>query len=179
MPSFPLSSLGWVKPTLIPTGLPIGPTAPARSGSPLLTLSGPGQSAVLLVNTAFGSRAQLPQRLVQRFAIDWIQLEPGNRLAQVDPTRNLSYPQFGREALAVAEATVVHVHVMDGPSPLASNGLPYVIDRFAVTGLAVSATDLDVELRLPLKPVRVLSVSGPALRRDRLPADLQVVRFLP
>jgi hypothetical protein len=316
---------------------------PARGGSPLLSLSGagvganlllpgatgttvlgPGQSAVLFVNASFGTRTELPQRLshrlvvsngggvpnlpprsaeevapavvdrrepivlaaplrgerwvaaascctsyhrravlpvngarhvAQRFAIDWIQLQPGNRLAKGDPSLNGSYPQFGREALAVADATVVHVqdglpegrpgrfapgvtatnadgnsvvldlgggrfalyahfqpgslrvkvgdrvrrgqvlalvgnsgnsdaphlhfHVMDGPSPLASNGLPYVIDRFEVTGQAVSATDLDAELRTPLKPVQVRPVPGPSLRVRQLPADLQVVRFLP
>jgi hypothetical protein len=316
---------------------------PARGGSPLLSLSGagvganlllpgatgttvlgPGQSAVLFVNASFGTRTELPQRLshrlvvsnggglpnlpprsaeevapavvdrsqpivlaaplrgerwvaaascctsyhrravlpvngarhvAQRFAIDWIQLQPGNRLAKGDPSLNGSYPQFGREALAVADATVVHVqdglpegrpgrfapgvtatnadgnsvvldlgggrfalyahfqpgslrvkvgdrvrrgqvlalvgnsgnsdaphlhfHVMDGPSPLASNGLPYVIDRFEVTGQAVSATDLDAELRTPLKPVQVRPVPGPSLRVRQLPADLQVLRFLP
>jgi hypothetical protein len=209
--------------------------------------------------TSYHRRAVLPvngaRHVAQRFAIDWIQLQPGNRLAKGDPSLNGSYPQFGREALAVADATVVHVqdglpegrpgrfapgvtatnadgnsvvldlgggrfalyahfqpgslrvkvgdrvrrgqvlalvgnsgnsdaphlhfHVMDGPSPLASNGLPYVIDRFEVTGQAVSATDLDAELRTPLKPVQVRPVPGPSLRVRQLPADLQVVRFLP
>ena len=195
------------------------------------------------------------RHLAQRFAIDWIQLEPDDRLAKGDPSRNSSYPQFGREVLAVADATVVHVqdglpegtpgrfapgvtaanadgnsvvldlgdgrfalyahlqpgslrvrpgervrrgqvlallgnsgnsdaphlhfHVMDGPSPLASNGLPYAIDRFEVTGQAVSSTDLDAELRTPLQPVRVRSGTGPTGHRNRLPADLQIVRFLP
>ncbi|WP_216904389.1 M23 family metallopeptidase [Synechococcus sp. CCY 9618] len=293
-------------------------------GGAVTTVLGPGQSAVLLVNASFATRAALPERLThrltvssggvvpdlpprsveavapvlvdrrepvvlgpplrgerwvaaasccdsyhrrsvlpvngerhvaQRFAIDWIQLEPGNQLAKGDPTLNSSYPQFGREALAVADAIVVHVqdglpegtpghfapgvtvtnadgnsvvldlgggrfalyahfqpgslrvgvgdrvrrgqvlalvgnsgnsdaahlhfHVMDGLSPLASNGLPYVIDRFEVTGRAVSPTDLDAELHTPLKAVQVLPVPGRSLRRQQLPADLQVVRFLP
>jgi murein DD-endopeptidase MepM/ murein hydrolase activator NlpD len=78
-----------------------------------------------------------------------------------------------------SDAAHLHFHVMDGPSPLASNGLPYVIDRFEVTGQAVSSSDLDAELRNPLRPVRVRPVPGPSLQRNRLPADLQVVRFLP
>lgn len=52
---------------------------------------------------------------------------------------------------------------MDGPSPLTSHGLPNGIDRFEITGPALSAADLDAELRHPL----------------RHPADLPVARFLP
>jgi hypothetical protein len=52
---------------------------------------------------------------------------------------------------------------MEGPSPLASYGLPDGLARFEATGQAVSPTDLDAELRNPLQR----------------PADRQVVRFLP
>jgi murein DD-endopeptidase MepM/ murein hydrolase activator NlpD len=39
-----------------------------------------------------------------------------------------------------ANASHLHFHLMDGPSVLGSNGLPYVIDRFEYAGqVAVSA----------------------------------------
>lgn len=37
----------------------------------------------------------------------------------------------------------LHLHVMDGPSPLASQGLPYLVDRFAVTAQVASTKDFD------------------------------------
>jgi murein DD-endopeptidase MepM/ murein hydrolase activator NlpD len=191
--------------------------------------------------------------LAQRFAIDWLQLDPQNRLATGDPSRNESYPQFGAEAIAAADATVAHVqdgmpegtpgsfpsavtattadgnavvldlgggryalyahlqpgsirvregdrvrrgdvlgrvgntgnsdaphlhfHVMDGPSPLASNGLPYVIDGFELMGRAESSSDLNDELETADKPVKVAPATGQARRTNELPADLVMVRF--
>jgi Peptidase family M23 len=191
--------------------------------------------------------------LAQRFAIDWIQVDAQHRLAEGDPTRNQSYPQYGAEAIAVADGVVVHVvdglpesppgafpsnitlatadgnsvvldlgggrfalyahfqpgsvrvhegehvkrgqvlglvgssgnsdaphlhfHVMDGRSPLASNGLPYVIDRFEVVGQATSADDLDSALKQPLQPIAIAPPHTPAARTNELPADLAVVRF--
>jgi hypothetical protein len=205
---------------------------------------------------SYHRRAALPvngeRHLAQRYAIDWMQLDAQDRMATGDPKRNESFPQFGAEALAVADATVVfardglpegtpgsfpgsvaietadgnsivldlgggryalyahlqpgslrvakgdrvqrgqilglvgntgnsdaphlHFHVMDSPSPLASNGLPYVIDAFEVTGTAVSSSDLDDELKsgvvVPVQPV-----AGSPRRTNELPADLAIVTF--
>lgn len=206
---------------------------------------------------SYHRRAVLPvngaRHLAQRFAIDWVQLDPENRLATDDPTHNESYPQFGAEVIAVADATVVHVqdglhegtpgsfpaavtattadgnsvvldlgggrhalyahlkpgsiqvregdrvtrgqllglvgntgnsdaphlhfHVMDGPSPLASNGVPYAIDAFEVTGRAVSSSDLNDEFKTADKPITVAPVDGQAKRTNELPANLVVVKF--
>jgi len=206
---------------------------------------------------SYHRRAALPingrRFLAQRFAIDWIRIDSEHRLASGDPARNESYPQFGAEALAVANATVVHVtddipqqapgsfpsgvtiatadgnsvvldlggghfalyahfqpasirvhegqhvkrgqvlglvgnsgnsdaphlhfHVMDGPSPLASNGQPYVIDAFELQGQAVSADDLESQLKKAQEPIEIVPESGPAQRTKELPADLTVVRF--
>jgi len=70
----------------------------------------------------------------------------------------------------------LHFHVMDGPSPLASNGLPYVIDRFELLGTAVSNDDLDSAGKTPQRRVEVRAVE-PAVKTNELPADLAVVRF--
>ncbi|HEY8515090.1 MAG TPA: M23 family metallopeptidase [Candidatus Binatia bacterium] len=206
---------------------------------------------------SYHRRAVLPingeRRLAQRYAIDWMQLTEDDRLASGDPKRNESYPQFGAEAIAVADATVAHVqdgmpegtpgafpegvtattadgnavvldlgggryalyahfqpgsirvregervkrgqvlglvgnsgnsdaphlhfHVMDGPSPLGSNGVPYVIDAFEVTGRAVSQSSLDEELEKADQQVQVVPVEGEAQRRNELPVDLAVVTF--
>ena len=37
-----------------------------------------------------------------------------------------------------SSAPHLHFHVVDGPSPLASNGRPYVIDSFSVVSRGVS-----------------------------------------
>jgi hypothetical protein len=209
---------------------------------------------------SYHRRALLPidgaRHLAQRFAIDWIQLDPEYRLATGDAKHPESYPQYGREAIAVADAEVVsvvdglpeaepgsfppgvtiqtadgnhvvldlgggrfalyahlqpgslrvapgdrvergrvlglvgnsgnsdaphlHFHVMDGPSPLAANGLPYAIDAFAVRGVAASKDDLDTELReAPGKPVAITPAQGAAQQRGTLPVDLAVVDFAP
>jgi hypothetical protein len=208
---------------------------------------------------SYHRKAALPvngaRRLAQRFAIDWIQLDEKNRLATGDPKQNGSYPQFGAEALAVADAKVAHVrdgfpegtpgafpagttldsadgnsvildlgggrfalyahlqpgsirvevgdavkrgqvlglvgntgnsdaphlhfHVMDGASPLASNGLPYAIDAFEVMGRAVSSSDLDDELKKANEPVEIEPLTTPSKRANELPANLAVIRFPP
>jgi len=247
-PSLPARTVEDVAPTRVVTAAPIVLGPPLR---------GERWVAAASCCDSYHRRAVLPvdgaRHLAQRFAIDWIQLDPQNRLATGDPARNESYPQFGAAAIAVADAVVVHVqdglpegqpgkfpatvsattadgnsvvldlgggryalyahfqpgsirvkqgervrrgqvlglvgnsgnsdaphlhfHVMDSPSPLASNGVPYVIDRFEVTGRAVSASDLDDELKSPDKPVEIVPVDGAARRTKELPADLVVVRF--
>lgn len=206
---------------------------------------------------SYHRRAVLPingaRHLAQRYAIDWIRLTPDDRLASGDPKRNASYPQFGVEAIAAADAKVVHVqdglpegtpgsfapgvtamnadgnavildlgggrfalyahlqpgsirvhegdtvkrgdvlglvgntgnsdaphlhfHVMDGPSPLASNGVPYGIDAFTVGGRALSASDLDDELKRADQPVKIDRLPASARRAGELPADLAIVAF--
>jgi hypothetical protein len=76
-----------------------------------------------------------------------------------------------------SDAPHLHFHVMDGPSPLASNGVPYAIDAFEVTGRAVSPSDLDDELKKADQPVKVELRKGPAKHQNELPADLAIVKF--
>lgn len=76
-----------------------------------------------------------------------------------------------------SDAPHLHFHVMDGPSPLASNGVPYVIDAFTVTGTARSASDLDDELKKADQPGSVEHRAAPEAHKGELPADLAVVTF--
>ena len=70
----------------------------------------------------------------------------------------------------------LHFHVMDGPLSLASNGLPYVVDSFAVTGRSAGTEAFDEAeqegTRLEVTPV------DPAERvTQALPLDQYVVSF--
>lgn len=247
-PPLPARNVERVAPTDVTTAAPVVLGPPLR---------GERWVAEASCCDSYHRRAVLPingaRRLAQRYAIDWIQLTPDGRLASGDPKRNESYPQFGAEAIAVADATVAHVqdglpegtpgsfppgitamtadgnavvldlgdgrfalyahlqpgsirvragervrrgevlglvgnsgnstaphlhfHVMDGPSPLGSNGVPYAIDRFQVTGRAVSSSDLDDELEKADQPVPVEPVAGAAERVGELPANFVVVTF--
>ncbi len=232
----------------------VEPVAPAVLGPPL---RGHGWVAAASCCEAYHRRAVLAvngaRHVAQRFAIDWLQLDAEARLATGDPTRNESFPQFGAEAVAVADAKVAHVHdglpdgqpgsfppavtaatangnhvvldlgagrwalyahlqpgslrvkrgdrverghvlglvgssgnsdaphlhfqVMDSPSPLASNGLPYVIDSFELRGNVASSSDLNDELEAANEPVSVVPTDGPTHRTNQLPADRALVDF--
>lgn len=65
----------------------------------------------------------------------------------------------------------LHFHLMDGPSPLASNGLPYELTHFSSPG---TVTDLNAMFLGQPTPI------GPQLagrHRHQLPLNLQVVDF--
>jgi hypothetical protein len=89
-----------------------------------------------------------------------VQVRPGERvqrgqaLGLVGNTGNSDEPHL-------------HFQVMDGPVPLAANGLPYVLDEFRLQGhLELSASG----------PVIVPS-AGAERRENRLPLELDVVAF--
>jgi hypothetical protein len=193
------------------------------------------------------------QWIAQRFAIDWEQLDAGDRFLQGDPEDPEDYTVYGQQALAATDGEVVlvidgleeqvpgelpgmalpldqadgnsvvirigdglylsyahmqagsitvaegeevergaviglvgnsgnssaphlHVHLMDGPSPLASSGLPYVIESFETTG-AIPSTELFDRIentadRVPLKPA-----PGEGENADELPLDQTIVNF--
>ena len=202
------------------------------------------------------TRAALPINgrvyLAQRFAVDWEQLDAQGRVyagAQSDLT---SYTIYGRDVLAVADASVVavidglpdqppgkmpsgiaieeadgnsvifdlgsgryalyahlragsiivkagdrvkrgqtiarvgnsgntlaphlHFHVMDTPSPLASNGLPYSIDAFQVTGATPSTEAFD-NAEANGTPLAVTPVAPLRAIRNALPLDQLEITF--
>ena len=70
----------------------------------------------------------------------------------------------------------LHFHVMDGPSPLASNGMRYEIDAFEVVGRSpgTQAFDAAEEQGTPLAVAPIT----PAARVSRaLPLDRSIIRF--
>jgi hypothetical protein len=69
----------------------------------------------------------------------------------------------------------LHFHVMDGPSELAADGLPYVFDAFDLTGHAPPLAEL-VALYEALLPLPI-DTRGTGPRRDALPLGSDVVAF--
>jgi murein DD-endopeptidase MepM/ murein hydrolase activator NlpD len=70
----------------------------------------------------------------------------------------------------------VHFHVMDSPSPLDSNGLPYLMTEFQVSQRAVS-TEAFGRAESGGTPLEVEPVPIPGTHRDELPLDLSVATF--
>jgi Peptidase family M23 len=202
------------------------------------------------------TRAVLPVNgqtyLAQRYAIDYEQADPQNRIFTGDPHNPASYSIFGKEVLAVADGTVVgtrndlqeqtpgtypadvsideadgnyvvldigngfyvnyahmqpgsvrpklgdkvnrgdviglvgntgnsvaphlHLHVMDGPSPLASQGLPYLYDRFTITGQVASTAAFDTSEATGAPLVTVPGIT-PTDHSDQLILDQSLVTF--
>ncbi|HEY1766028.1 MAG TPA: M23 family metallopeptidase [Terracidiphilus sp.] len=70
----------------------------------------------------------------------------------------------------------LHFHLMDGPSPLASNGIPYVIDSFTLAG------QIPVDKDPAAAPTLVGSWSSnffpsASQRHEQFPLDLNIVDF--
>lgn len=72
----------------------------------------------------------------------------------------------------------LHFHVMNGPSPLASDGLPYVFDRFRLSG---RIPPLDDSLMATVNAGEPVSIdqAGAGTRRRELPLGRDVVSFGP
>jgi len=70
----------------------------------------------------------------------------------------------------------LHFHVMDTSSPLASNGLPYSIDAFQVTG-ATSGTEAFDKAEADGTPLAITPVAPPRAMRNALPLDQLEISF--
>jgi len=70
----------------------------------------------------------------------------------------------------------LHFHVMDGPSPLDSNGLPYLIDAFEVVGHSPGTEAFDAA-EADGTPLAVTPVTPPQRVRRALPLDQSIIRF--
>jgi peptidase M23-like protein len=74
-----------------------------------------------------------------------------------------------------SQAPHLHMHAMDGPSPLLADGIPYVFESFAVTAVATGGTaDFD-RAEATGSPLALAPLSPPARLRRALPLDLSVV----
>jgi hypothetical protein len=71
----------------------------------------------------------------------------------------------------------LHFHVMDGPDPLASNGLPYVFDEQELVGRGPDASAIDALFTGAPFQLNADGPSGP--RRNQMPLFLDVVDLAP
>lgn len=70
----------------------------------------------------------------------------------------------------------LHFHLMDGPSALEANGLPYVLHSFEILGRVRSTAEFD-KAAAEGTPLTIESAPGKSLHREELPLDLSLVRF--
>jgi murein DD-endopeptidase MepM/ murein hydrolase activator NlpD len=78
-----------------------------------------------------------------------------------------------------SQAPHLHLHVTDGPSPIASNGLPYVFDAFTLTAVDRAGTaDFD-KAEATGSSLSLTEVDPPQRLSNMLPLDLSVVDFSP
>ena len=72
----------------------------------------------------------------------------------------------------------LHLQVVDAPSALLANGVPYVFDRFAITGVDREGTaDFDRATKTG-EPAAITPVAPPTRHERELPLDLSVVDWL-
>ena len=70
------------------------------------------------------------------------------------------------------DAAHLHFHVMDSPSPLQSNGLPFVFSRMTGQGQITDPETLPTG-----EPVTIDAAAFSGVRRDQMPLNDQVVGF--
>jgi peptidase M23-like protein len=98
-----------------------------------------------------------------------LKVEEGDRVKRGDPLGLVG--NSGNSS-----APHLHFHVMDGPSPLTSEGVPYEIDAFATRGRLRSTAVLD-KYENTTRPFDLVPFAGDAENREQLPLDLTVVDF--
>jgi hypothetical protein len=70
----------------------------------------------------------------------------------------------------------LHFQMMDGPSSLASNGLPYEIDNFTVTAISPGTEAFDASEGKGV-PLAIRAAGSPEKIRDSLPLDQLIISF--
>jgi hypothetical protein len=76
-----------------------------------------------------------------------------------------------------SQAPHLHLHVTDGASPLASNGVPYVFDTFTITAVDEAGTE-DFDKAEATGSALTLTPRVPPLKlKNALPLDLSVVEW--
>ena len=89
----------------------------------------------------------------------------GQVIARVGNSGNTSEPHL-------------HLHVMDAPSGLVANGIPYVFDSYQITGIDLAGTaDFD-NAAATGEPATITPIDPPTRHSKELPMDLTLVDWL-
>ncbi|MEE4375998.1 MAG: M23 family metallopeptidase [Candidatus Competibacteraceae bacterium] len=72
----------------------------------------------------------------------------------------------------------LHLHVMDSPSGLIAEGLPYVFDNYRITGINLAGTEDFDNAELTGVPATITRIDPPTQHSNELPLDLTVVDWL-
>lgn len=107
-----------------------------------------------------------------RYAL-YAHLQPGSLRVRVGDRVRTGQVLARLGSTGNSNAPHLHFHLMDGPEPLASNGLPFRFDRFTVQGTLTNFGGLFDGDKARIDPV----FAGP--HRDQLPLNLQVIDFAP
>jgi hypothetical protein len=98
-----------------------------------------------------------------------ITVKPGERV-----TRGAVMANVGNSGNTIAPH--LHFHVMDTPSPLASNGVPYAIDAFQVVGTTAGTEAFD-KAEADGSPLLITPLTPPRMVRNALPLDQLEISF--
>ena len=74
-----------------------------------------------------------------------------------------------------SDAPHLHFHVMDGPSPLQSDGLPFRFTTFEGQGRVTDLEALSAPFPATAAPSTSAALAGP--HAEQFPLDLQIVSF--
>jgi murein DD-endopeptidase MepM/ murein hydrolase activator NlpD len=72
----------------------------------------------------------------------------------------------------------LHFHVMDGPSPLMANGVPYLVRQFSAARRGVSTAAFDKATQ-DGKPLQAEPLPGATHHEGELPLDLWITDLPP
>lgn len=105
-----------------------------------------------------------------RFAF-YAHLQPGSATVKVGQRVQAGQPIGRLGNSGNSDGPHLHFHVMDGPSPLASDGVPYRFTRFSVRGTVTNLVPLTEGAVAAIDP------QPTGTRARMLPLDLQIVDF--